>query len=216
MKLKMIAAVGGVSLAGIALIGAGASATFTQDTTSSQSITAGTMNVDLSAQGATGNGTPNITLPAAGPESSTFSESKLITITNNGNIPVNEISLKLGDTNNNATLQSETWACFYSDGEVLFNEPLTTVEGYGSGVVMGPVAPNGGTDSYTLVVYAGQIDNGCGAAFSGFDSGSHAYTSWEAYSGAAPALGSNPSAASLTNPAEGGVITPTVTVSYAG
>lgn len=211
MKLRTIAILGALGVAAIALIGAGASATFTQNTTSSQSITAGTMNVTLAATGASGNGSPNITLAPVGPVGSSFvTPATLITITNNGNIPVNEVALQFSDTHNNTTLQSETWACFYSDGYLFVNEPLTTVEGYGSVEVAGTIAA-GGTDSYTVVFYAGSTDGGCGAAFTGYSGG--AYTSAEGYSGA-PAFGTNPTAASLTNSAQGGVLTPSVTVSY--
>lgn len=215
MKLRTIAILGALGVAAIALIGAGAAATFTSNTTSQQQITAGTMNVVLSATGAkAGNNTPNLTLADVGPVGSTFSTTPtLVTITNKGNIPVTEVTLKLTDTNNNSTLRSEVWACFYSDAEVLFNEPLTTVEGYGAAQVAGNIAP-GATDTYTVIFYAGQVDNGCGAAFTGFSSG--AYTTYESYSGSAPVLGSNSGAASLTNPAEGGVITPMLTLGYQG
>jgi len=212
MKLRTIAVIGGLGIAGLGLIGAGASATFTQNTTSSQKITAGTMNVTLSAPDASGNNTQAITLKDVGPVGSTFETDTLVTITNNGNIPVSEIDLQLSDSNNNATLQSEAWVCFYSDGELLVNEPLTTVEGYGSAAVGGGIGV-GGTDTYTLVVYAGSADNGCGGAFSGFSGG--AYTNDETYSGT-PAFGTNPSSSSLTNPAEGGTLIPTLTVTYAG
>lgn len=214
MKLRTIAVVGGLGVAGLALIGAGATATFTQNTTSSQKITAGSMNVTLSAPGASGNNTSSIALADVGPVNSTFTTPPtVVTITNNGNLPVTEIALQVGDTNNNGTLQGEAWACFYSDGQLLVNEPLTTVEGYGAATVGGAIAP-GATDTYTFIVYAGSIDNGCGATFTGFSGG--AYTGNEPYTGAAPTLGANASATDLTNPAQGGVLTPTLTVTYQG
>jgi ABC-type antimicrobial peptide transport system permease subunit len=215
MKLRTIVVVGGLGVAAIALIGAGAAATFTQNTTSAQKITAGTMNVVLSAPGAQGNNTPNINLADVGPVPSTFSTGPtVITITNNGNIPVNEIALQMGDSNTNSTLQSEAWACFYSDGEILVNEPLTTVEGYGAATVAGLVAASGGTDTYTLVIYAGSVDTGCGTPFTGFSGG--AYTTFRGYTGSAPAFGANPSSPSLTNPAQGGTLTPSTTLTYVG
>ncbi len=220
MKLRTIASVGVMSIAGLGLIGTGAHAVFTQNTTSSQSIQAGTMNVVLSSPTATaGNNTANLTLPSTGPTPSTFTTApELITINNNSNIPVNEVALQLSDTNNNSTLQAETWACFYSDGSILFNEPLTTVEGYGQAAVLGTI-PAGGTDSYTVVFYAGRTENtGCGAAFTGFQLKPYggfpgAYYSSESYP---QSPGTNASAASLTNPAQGGSLTPTVTLSYTG
>ena len=161
--LKNLALTGALSVAGLGLVGVGAHAVFTQNTTSQQTITAGTMNVTVSSPGASGNGTPSITLPAVGPVGSSFMTSYDVTITNNSNIPVNEISYTLSDNNNNGTFQSETWACIYSDGYLYANEPLTTIEGYGQSAQLVPNINPGGTDSYTLVIYAGTTENtGCG------------------------------------------------------
>ncbi|HUZ39981.1 MAG TPA: SipW-dependent-type signal peptide-containing protein [Acidimicrobiales bacterium] len=217
MKLfnfRNLAMTGALSVAGLGMIGVGAHAVFTQDTTSAQSITAGTMNVTLNSATATaGWNTPNLTLATANAfESSSFAEVSNVTITNNGNIPVSEVALKISDVNNNADMQGALWACIYSDGELLVNEPLTTIEGYGSAVVGGSIAA-GGTDSYSVVIYAGTTDGGCGAAFTGFSGG--AYTSNEPYSGT-PAFGTNPAALSLDNGAQGGTVIPTLTVSYTG
>jgi predicted ribosomally synthesized peptide with SipW-like signal peptide len=227
MKLtRSIAVLGGLGVAAIALIGAGASATFTQNTTSSQTITAGTLNVDVSSPGASGNGGQSITLPSTGYEPSSFMTSYTVTITNNSNIPVNEIAYQLGDSTNNGTFEAETWTCLYSDGYIYFNEPLTTVVGYGQAAEILNI-PVGGTDSYTLVVYAGPTeDTGCGSATTGYSASPwtspdgqvipHSYTSGETYVGPAPTFGVNPAAASLTDPAEGGMLTPTFTASFEG
>jgi hypothetical protein len=210
---RKFATLGVVGLAALALIGAGASATFTQDTHSIQTVTGGTMNVVLSADNAGGNGTANITLPAVGPVSSSFvGGPNLVTITNAGNIPIKEIGLQLSDTNNNPTLQSEVWVCFYSDNQILVNEPLALVETYGLATVQGDVAV-GATDTYTLVLYAGSANAGCGAAFTGFSGGQ--YGTYESYSGA-PALGTNPTSLSLTDPAQGGTLNVNLKVTYQG
>ncbi len=214
-KFRTLATVGVMSVAGLGLIGVGAHAVFTQNTTSQQAITAGVMNVTLSSSGVgdTGQNTPTLTIaPLTGVGSTFMTAADEITITNNSPFPVTEVALQLSDVNNNATLQGETWACFYSDSELLVNEPLTTVEGYGAAVVGGGIAA-GGTDTYTAIFYAGAIDTGCGPAFTGF-SGS-AYTSYEGYAGT-PAFGGNPGAASLTNGAEGGTVVPMVTLTYNG
>jgi hypothetical protein len=150
-----------------------------------------------------------------------------VTLTNNGNIPVNEVSYALSDNNNNGTLQGETWACLYSDGWMYFNEPLTTVESYGTAAeILDGIAPHA-TDSYTLVIYAGTTENtGCGGAYTGYLANPWtstlgttlpgAYWAGTSYSGAAPTLGVNPAAASLTNPAENGVLIPTFTAGFEG
>jgi len=65
MKLNKIAMTGVMSLAGLGLVGAGAHAVFTQNTTSAQTLTAGTMNVTLSSDGGTivsGNNTANLVM----------------------------------------------------------------------------------------------------------------------------------------------------------
>src|ERR1035437_9159654 len=148
VMFRKLAALGVASVVGISLIGAGVGATFTQDTTSSQAIPVGTMNVVLSANGASGNNTASISLPAVGPTNSTFvAGPNVVTITKAGNIPINATGLQLTDNNNNATLQSEVWVCFYSDNQILVNEPLATVESYGLATVGGPIAV-GGTDTY--------------------------------------------------------------------
>jgi predicted ribosomally synthesized peptide with SipW-like signal peptide len=217
MKLKTVAMTGMMSLAGLGLVGAGAHAAFTSTTSSVQPITAGSLNVTLSTTvvGASGNNTATLTFPNPGPVGSTFVAVDPVTITNNSNIPVTEIGLQLTDPDNvsnaqSAALDTETWACFYSDGELLYNEAMPTVEGYSNATVTGTIAP-GATDTYTIVFYAG--DNGandpaCGGAFTGFSGG--AYTTYEAVPQAAS------TAPSLNSDAEGGMINPTLTLTYQG
>ena len=214
-SLKNMAMTGAMSIAGLGLVGMGTHAVFTQNTTSSQTITAGTMNVTLSsATASAGNGTATLMLATASAEGSSFVETGNVHVTNSGNIPVSEVALAMSDQNNNTALQGGVWACFYSDGEVLVNEPLTTIEGYGPGVVGGSIAA-GGTDSYTVVIYAGSADGGCGAAFSGFSGGQ--YSTNEPYVGSAPALGTNTAdAAGLPTGAQGGTVIPALTLSYQG
>src|ERR1035438_941934 len=170
MKLRTMAVLGGLGVASIALIGVGAAATFTTSTTSSQSITAGTLSVVLYAAGATGNGTSSIALASVGTVGSTFATTPVeVQVYNNGDITASEISLKVTDWNNNSTLQSGVWACMVSGWAsstpwVMFNEPLSTIESYGSAALAGqgiPVSATGAdiapgdSDYYTLQFYAG-------------------------------------------------------------
>jgi predicted ribosomally synthesized peptide with SipW-like signal peptide len=234
----------------LGLIGAGAHAVFTQNTTSQQTITAGTMGVTLSSDGGTivsGNDTANLTMaPVNTHEGSSFVEAYHVIMTNNGNIPVTEVSYQMtdiaGTSPASAALQSELWACLYAgsgaqsgnEGEVYFNSPLPTVLGWGAGASKFLTLPVGATDDYTVVVYAGSTDNGCGAEYDGYTNspftlggvttpgqydgqtiGSYvplyaATTPWT------PAFGTNPTAASLDNSAEGGVVTPILTVQFTG
>jgi predicted ribosomally synthesized peptide with SipW-like signal peptide len=217
LSLKNLAMTGALSIGGLGLVGIGTHAVFTQTTASAQTITAGTMNVTLSsATASSGNGTANLGLATANAyEGSTFVETGNVLVTNSGNIPVSEVALAMSDQNNNVPMLDALWACFYSDGEVLVNEPLTTIEGYGPGVVAGGIAV-GGTDSYTVVIYAGATDGGCGPAFSGFSGGS--YSTNELYTaGSPPALGNNlAAAAGLPNGAQGGTVIPALTLTYNG
>lgn len=200
MKLKTVAMTGVMSLAGLGLIGVGAHAQFTTSTTSNQAFTIGTLSVSVSAPGATLTGVGsdcsnsgelcgNITLPPQGPFGSTFDTAPvLVTITNTGNVTATEITIQFTDTNDNSTLQSEVGMCLYSDGAPVFNEPLTTAEGAGPiGLVHTTIAP-GATDSYSMDYYAGVASSQCGGAAN----------------------------AELTSGAEGGAITPAVTLSYQG
>jgi hypothetical protein len=177
------------------------------------------LSVVLSASGASGNGTPDIVLGSLNPVGSSFmSAPTLITITNNGSMTATEVALQLSDHHTNTTFENETWACLYHDGGVVFNEPLTIAEGYGQSAIGHLELAPGAADSYTAVYYAGpKEDTGCGGTYSGFSA-----VSYDGYPGQYGAtklyLGGtvNPAALSLTNPAEGGTITPTVTLSYQG
>jgi predicted ribosomally synthesized peptide with SipW-like signal peptide len=227
MKLRSVAMTGVLSLAGLGLVGAGAHAVFTATTTSAQTITAGTLSLVLQATNpngthVTGYNTNSIAFAPQAPVASSFvTAPQLITIYNNGTVTATEISMQLTDPNNvanaaSAALDSQTWVCMYSDGELAFNEPMTTVEGYGSVVIGAQTIAPQATDSYTVVFYAGSADGGCGPTFVGISGDT--YTHFEAYTPPNPTLGTNtdPTALSLISAAEGGTITPTFTVSYSG
>src|ERR1035438_5379345 len=103
-SIKNLAMTGALSVAGLGLIGVGAHAVFTQNTTSQQTITAGTMNVTVHSDGAnsvvSGDNTAALTLnPISTYEGSSFAEVYHVIMTNNGNIPVSEVSFQLGATN---------------------------------------------------------------------------------------------------------------------
>ncbi len=253
MRLRAIALVAVTSIAGLGLVGAGAHASLETGKSSPSTfsttvaprcddgrnskdrcdddsgwppIAVQNLSVVLSANGATGNGTSNLTLSSLGPTGSSFMTTPtLITITNNGNMTATGVALQLTDHNNNTTLKDELWVClhsnggiFFNNGGISFNERLTMVEGYGQVAIGNLALAPGATSSYTIVYYAGTSENtGCGNAFTGY----HAlvgggyfgkYSTSEPY----PSGTTNSAATSLTNPAEGESITPTVTVSYLG
>jgi hypothetical protein len=216
-----MAVLGGLGVASIALIGVGAAATFTTSTTSSQSITAGTLSVVLYADGATGNGTSSIALASVGTVGSTFATTPVeVQVYNNGDITASEISLKVTDWNNNSTLQSGVWACMVSGWAsstpwVMFNEPLSTIESYGSVALAGqgiPVSATGAdiapgdSDYYTLQFYAGPTAaTQCGST-----------VDWWGPAPNYPAGTTNPAAAALGSTAQGGTVIPALTLTYSG
>ena len=178
----------GIAVLGIAGVGIGAGATFTDAVNATQSITAGTLNMTVSGPtGSTTNG-KTVTLAAVGPVASTFSTGpQLVTTTNSGDITASAILLSASDTNNNATFKSElyvrisSWSGPNMTGSevVVYDGTLANMEANPISI-MGPILP-GQTDPFNVTYYAG--------------------------SGAA---------ASLSNGAMGGVVIPTITVSYQG
>jgi hypothetical protein len=213
LKVRNIALTGVVSVAGLGLIGAGAHAVFTTSTSSAQTITAGTLSVAVSSPGGTcttldAYGSCNaISLTSAGPEASTFDSGPVtVTVTNEGTVSASEISVAFGDTVGNSAgtaMAAETYACITSDGSVLENGLVSTIAGYGFAPYPLPngTAPHN-TDMYTVEYYAGAAATLCGAGGPG-----------------APVLvtpAANPAAGTLglDNAAQGGVITPSVTLQY--
>jgi len=203
--------VGAMSVAGLGLIGVGAHAVFTQNTVSSQQVTAGTMNVVLSstAPGVGGNNTPTLTFENFGPTGSSFTTGdQLVTITNDSNISVNEIVSTPGDTYDssggptsaNSRLAAEVYLCEVSSGEVIYNGLLADAGAQAINGTLTAAPGPGNTDNYIVNVYAGTETTACGSVVTV----------------GAPAVLGLSTAPSLNNDAQGGVINPTMTVSYTG
>lgn len=208
---KKLASFGGIGLAGLALIGTGAMATFTQDTTSIHPVTAGTMNVVLSTGG--GPQSQTLELPATGPTGSTFATTAYdVQIDNLGSVKANEVRIQLTDENNrqpaDLALHDQMYACLYSNGYILFNQPLTVAEAYGSIAVGTQLIPP--PDHYTLVLYAGSAFQGCGGPSTSIANGA-----FQPNGPTLPGVGTN-TAASLNNDAQGGLVKVKVTISYEG
>ena len=211
---------GAVGVAALALIGAGASATFTDGVNATQTINAGTMNVQIT-NGAGGTVTPDgktLTLPAFGPTGSTFETiHRVITVTNNGTIDVKSVAFQMseshvGTANNNALL-AQTNVCIQSTDAsggpwTEGNGPLTTAVALHPTVVENPVhlAP-GQSMTFSVDFYAGQ-DSMCNSVSS---DGTNTRAAWDGYDG-----GPYHTPASLTDAAQGGAITPTLTFSFKG
>jgi hypothetical protein len=196
-----------------------------------------------------GNDSATLTLaPANAYESSSFMEAYHVIMTNNGQIPVTEVSYQLTvdpslSSTTDLTFQGELWACLYAGqagsgtdlGEVYFNSPLTTVLTWQAGASKFLTLAPGQTDDYTVVIYAGPTENtGCGPEYDGYTPSPFTlggittpgqydgqvigtynpiYTATSPWT---PTFGANPAATSLDNFAEGGVVTPILTVQYSG
>ncbi len=93
---------------------------------------------------------------------------------------------------NNATLANQAYLCEVSSGVVIYNGPLH----YAPAQQINGSLAGGATDSYTVNVYAGNVPTACGSE-----------TTVNAVAGTS-------TAPALDNSAEGGVINPTMTVSY--
>lgn len=202
MNARKIAMIASMGVAGLCLIGAGAGATFTDATNSVQTITSGTLNMQLSApddpNATTSSDGKTVTLESASPVGSTFKTAPVsFEILNAGTITANEILIKGSETDGgkaaDQALLGQMNVCIYSPyidstnpGGVVFDGRVSTFDASGQ-QVEGPVAP-GGKDHYTAEFYAGDVTTACGAETS----------------------------PSLDNSAQGGTVTPTVTLSYTG
>jgi len=218
---RKVLTAGAVCVAALALIGTGAGATFSDAVHANRTITAGTMNVQISDGGG---GTvsadgKSVTLSPVGPTGSTFeSEHQIVTIKNYGNIPVTSDAIQMteshvGTANNNALL-AQTYVCIqstdYSGGPwTEGNGPLATAVALTPTVKQNAVVLQpGDTITFSVDFYAGQDSTHCKPIYS---DGPHTAATWFQYDG-----GPYHTPASLTDAAQGGVITPTLTFSFTG
>ncbi len=215
-------ALAGAALAGLALVGGGAAATFTTSTASSQRVTAGTLHMRVTAPGGTctssdASGCHALTLPDVGPVGSTFDSTPVVvTMHNSGNIPAYFGAIQMSETHGADSasnyLRNEMNVCIKSTDPsgtwVEGNGPLMAATALNPTVKENPVelAP-GETATYQVEFYAGE-DSACGSTYS---DGSHTRAAWYNQVGHG-----YQTPASLTNEAQGGTVTPTLTFSYTG
>jgi|BarGraNGADG00312_2_1021985.scaffolds.fasta_scaffold11845_3 predicted ribosomally synthesized peptide with SipW-like signal peptide len=204
---------GAIGVAAFALIGVGASATFTDAVHANQTVTAGTIGVTITnAAGTLSADGKTITLPPVGPVGSTFETSNgAIWVTNTGNVTVTAAAFQLGQTTNGSTasayLRDQLNVCIKSTDSsgtwVEANGRLMTGVNLVPSVVENPItlAP-GESMPFSVNFYAGK-DSACGTVSS---DGPNTASRW----------GSYVTPASLTNAAQGGVVTPTLTFSFTG
>jgi len=214
-------AVSVLGVASFALIGAGAGATFTDQVNATQQVTAGTSNLTITdgGGGTVSSDGHTVTLPAFVATGSTFETThRILTVTNTGNIPVNSLAFQMSEshsgTANNNALAAQTNVCIQStdlsggpwtEG----NGPLATAVALVPTVAQNPVTlvPNQSM-TFSVDFYAGQNSTHCNQVSS---DGTNTKAAWDGYQGHA-----YQTPASLTNAAQGGVITPTLTFSFTG
>ncbi|HEX4699582.1 MAG TPA: hypothetical protein VH857_09515 [Actinomycetes bacterium] len=216
---RSVVALVGAGILGIAAVGMGAGATFTDAVHANQTITAGTMHLTLtSSRGTVSSDGRTITLPAFGPVGSTFeTDQTLIRVHNSGNIPVTTAAFQLGESHGSsaasAALLNEMNVCIKStDPSGTWTEgngPLTTGVALTPSVVENPVVLQPGQSmTFSVGFYAGQNSTHCGAVSS---DGSNTRAAWDGYDG-----GPYHTPASLTQDAMGGLVTPTLAFSFTG
>ena len=209
-KFKNLAMMGAMSVAGLGLVGAGAHAVFTSSTASTQTITAGTLAVVVSAPHSTcpsyTYGCQSLILNPVGPVGSTFTTGdQAVTATNTGSVPAYETSWTL-TASPGSQFVNEASLCIvrqalsgpYEGTWVYYNGPLSDENG-----VVVPIAgwpalipgPGGATDTYTVNVYAGSETTACGAAPY---SSTHQWTTATTGLSTAPSLGNYSESLSMT------------------
>jgi hypothetical protein len=235
-RSRKILTVSALGVAALALIGTGAGATFHTSTTTSQTISAGSANVVLTASGTScltvADSCHSITLPAVNGAGSTFlTTNPTIWMHNIGTIPVDYANLQLSEAHNNdaasVALRNEMNVCIQSTDPmeapnewhgVEVNGPLMTgvnlgdkmdVQNLHTTLQAGDMAP------FSVDFYAG-TDSACGRVTS---AGTITSEAWGVPSTDNPVAGDTTfykTPASLTDDAQGGVVTPTLTFAVTG
>ena len=215
-KLRNMAMTGAMGIAGLGLVGVGAHAVFTTSTTSSQTITAGTLAVVLSSPNdplctSYTNGCQSLTLNPLGPVGPSFTTGdQAVTATSTGSLPAFETSFKL-TASPASQFVNESSVCIVrqasngawsSNPWVYYNGPLSGISGVLVPIAGWPALVTGGaTDTYTVNVYAGSETTACGAA---------TYSSTPQWTVATTGLSTAPA---LNNP-EGQSMTVSVAMTY--
>jgi hypothetical protein len=221
---RKVLTAGAVGVAALALIGTGAGATFSDAVHVNTPLTAGTMNVQIISGGNISADHKSVTLAPVGPTGSTFeSAHQLITIKNNGDIPATADHFQMteshvGTANNNALL-AQTNVCIMSTDPASVvgggtwtegNGPLTTAIGLNPTVKENTIVLHPGeTMTFSVDFYAGRDSANCHADYS---DGPGTEAAWTSYQGGA----AYHTPASLTDAAQGGTITPTLTFAFTG
>lgn len=173
-SLRRLAVAGVLGVGGLGLIGVGANAVFTAQTTTSQEITAGTVSVAISSPSSAtcvsaSNDCASLALPTVGPVTSSFTTGdETITVTNNGTLPLSELNLDFSLTNATSDLATGAYVCLGTTGTgsgftQIYDGPLAGLVG-GSYIQSGsPLMPPGSTYTFLVNIYAGAgVTTACG------------------------------------------------------
>lgn len=180
-----------MGVAALALIGTGASATFTDNVRATQSITGGDLEVTLRGPAGTSTSTDvkTVTLADLDPVSSTFTSGpQRVFASNTGNIGAHAVKLSVSAVGDNRVFYNEVyvkivkWSGANGTGtaSVAYNNTLSYLVAHPI-TMRGPVVAPTGWDQFDVTFYAGREG-----------------------------------APSLTNPSQEGHVTPTITVDYEG
>jgi predicted ribosomally synthesized peptide with SipW-like signal peptide len=214
MKIRTIPMVGVMSIVGLSLIGVGAHATFTQNSTSAEAITAGTWGITLSGSCIDGTTCPvdpsnnnnlfslspdgaTLTFAPDTPSTSSFSTGdQEVTATSTGTIELTSPTWEVNATGG-PDLVGQAYVCATSTGigtgntnTVLYNGPLSGFMETSYSLSSGVLSTAGPTDNFVVDVYAGDETTLCGTVFTAGPYGSATNIGVTAPGGtsAAPAL----------------------------
>jgi len=219
-RSRPLAALLTVGVLGIATIGVGAGASFTDAVHTSQVITAGTMNMTITGPAGTATSADGktVTLPAPSPVGSTFETQKItLRVTNSGNVPAHAVRIGMAESHNHDDAHSNALAdqmnvCIQSTDDS--GGPWTEGDGplkaaVALGVVQNPTLLNPGQSlTVSMTFYAGKDSANCRPIHS---DGTNTRTAWDGYLG-----GAYTTPAALTEAAQGGVVVPTLSFSFEG
>ncbi|HZX98666.1 MAG TPA: hypothetical protein VFE92_04125 [Dermatophilaceae bacterium] len=183
---RKVLIVGALGVAAFSLIGAGASATFTDGAQARQNITAGTMNMTITstAKGARrSDDSKTLTLKTYGPVGSTFSTGpQTIIVSNNSNIDAKMVKLAVTAATTNDELRDGIYVKIEAgdDKTLVYNDLLTRLESSLSPLIAGQTIKAGASTTADVTFYAGGTES------------------------------------SLPNGAQAGVVVPTFTVGFTG
>lgn len=207
-----------VGVLGVATVGIGAGASFTDSVRATQVVKAGSMNMTISGPAGTSTDGTTVTLPTPQPVGSTF-ETNLITLTvkNSGNVPVHAVKITMGESHNSHDAHSNALAsqmnvCIqstdYSGGPwTEGNGPLSAAVALG--VDQNPTLLNpGDTLTVSMTFYAGKDSANCRPIHS---DGTNTRAAWDGHLGH-----TYQTPAALTDAAQGGVVVPTLTFAFEG